>query len=208
MPTFVFFMIVIGRVSLHASYTSTRTQHTHTRTPAHTLLYTRIFASFMQARWPRCVFAPKRIQTPILNASPHNSLIYPRRFYASGASVKVSPLTSGRSGPLGRKNVITLRPAAVERLKELNKENTQLKIGLRKKGCSGNSFVIYYSNEPPHKYDEKVEQDGVTFYVDYNALLSMIGSEVDFVHDALSSQFVFYNPNVKETCGCGLSFTV
>ena len=42
--------------------------------------------------------------------------------------------------------------------------------------------------------------------IDAKALLSLIGSEMDYQEDKLSSQFVFNNPNVKETCGCGQSF--
>lgn len=47
---------------------------------------------------------------------------------------------------------------------------------------------------------------GVTVLVDNKALLSVLGSEMDYVEDKLSAQFVFNNPNVKESCGCGQSF--
>lgn len=53
-----------------------------------------------------------------------------------------------------------------------------------------------------------MEQDGVTVVIDSKALFSLIGSEMDFVSDTLSSHFVFNNPNVKEMCGCGQSFMV
>lgn len=49
---------------------------------------------------------------------------------------------------------------------------------------------------------------GVTVLIDSKALLTVLGSEMDYVEDSLSSQFVFHNPNVKGTCGCGESFTV
>ena len=82
-----------------------------------------------------------------------------------------------------------------------------LKIAVRNKGCSGSAYSLEYTKEKG-KFDEVVVQDGVHILVDAKALLSIIGSEVDYVDDPLSSQFVFYNPNVKETCGCGMSFTV
>jgi iron-sulfur cluster assembly protein len=44
--------------------------------------------------------------------------------------------------------------------------------------------------------------------IDSKALLTILGSEMDYVEDKLSSQFVFKNPNVKESCGCGQSFMV
>jgi iron-sulfur cluster assembly protein len=58
------------------------------------------------------------------------------------------------------------------------------------------------------KFDEVIEQDGVTVLVDSKALFSLIGSEMDYQEDVLNSQFVFLNPNVKEMCGCGQSFMV
>ena len=44
--------------------------------------------------------------------------------------------------------------------------------------------------------------------VDSKALFSIIGSEMDYVDEKLKSEFVFRNPNIKETCGCGMSFMV
>lgn len=49
---------------------------------------------------------------------------------------------------------------------------------------------------------------GVTVLVDSKALLTVLGSEMDYVQDKLSEHFVFNNPNVKGTCGCGESFAV
>ena len=34
----------------------------------------------------------------------------------------------------------------------------------------------------------------------------LIGSEMDYSSDKLSSRFVFNNPNEKSSCGCGESF--
>ncbi|KAI9296152.1 hypothetical protein K502DRAFT_323959 [Neoconidiobolus thromboides FSU 785] len=108
-----------------------------------------------------------------------------------------------------RKAALTLRPAAIERLKELyqGQESKVLKIGVRTKGCSGLSYDLDYVTEK-QKFDEEVVQDGIKVLVDSKALLSIIGSEMDYVHDKLSSQFIFYNPNIKEACGCGQSFMV
>lgn len=44
--------------------------------------------------------------------------------------------------------------------------------------------------------------------VDSKAIFSLIGSEIDFVEDELSSRFVFNNPNAAEMCGCGKSFLI
>ncbi|KAJ3383256.1 Iron-sulfur assembly protein 1 [Lobulomyces angularis] len=91
-----------------------------------------------------------------------------------------------------------MTPNAVSRLKELQVDgNKILKIGTKKKGCSGQSYTLDYVTEFK-KFDEVVEQDGVKVVIDSKALFTIIGSEMDFVKDELSSQFVFNNPNVKE----------
>lgn len=39
------------------------------------------------------------------------------------------------------------------------------------------------------------------------ALLTVIGTEMDFTEDKISAGFVFNNPNAKNVCGCGDSFS-
>jgi len=82
-----------------------------------------------------------------------------------------------------------------------------VRIGVRNKGCAGLSYHLEYVDRPA-KFDEVVEQDGVKVIIDSKALFSIIGSEMDWLEDALSSKFVFKNPNVTDACGCGESFTV
>lgn len=45
-------------------------------------------------------------------------------------------------------------------------------------------------------------------FIDQKAQLTLLGTEMDFIESKLSSEFVFNNPNIKGTCGCGESFTV
>lgn len=58
------------------------------------------------------------------------------------------------------------------------------------------------------KLDEEVVQDGARILIDKKAQLSLLGTEMDFVENKLSSEFVFNNPNIKGTCGCGESFSL
>lgn len=39
-------------------------------------------------------------------------------------------------------------------------------------------------------------------------LICISGTEMDFVENKLSAEFVFNNPNIKGTCGCGESFSI
>ena len=58
------------------------------------------------------------------------------------------------------------------------------------------------------KFDEEVLQDGVKVFIDRKAQLTLLGTEMDFVENKLSAEFVFNNPNIKGTCGCGESFNI
>lgn len=58
------------------------------------------------------------------------------------------------------------------------------------------------------RLDVEVVQDGVRLLIDSKAQLSLIGTEMDYVSSKLSSEFVFNNPNITGTCGCGESFSL
>ncbi|KNE58459.1 iron-sulfur cluster assembly accessory protein [Allomyces macrogynus ATCC 38327] len=111
------------------------------------------------------------------------------------------------SMPRARKAVLSMTPAAVSRIKEMSKPEALLRVGVKKKGCSGLSYTIDQVSAK-QRFDEEVVQDGASILIDSKALLSILGSEMDYVEDKLSAQFVFYNPNVKEACGCGQSFMI
>ncbi|EJT98993.1 hypothetical protein DACRYDRAFT_56885, partial [Dacryopinax primogenitus] len=98
---------------------------------------------------------------------------------------------------------------AIERLRSLlqSPTPTHLRIGVRQKGCAGMSYHLEYVAKPG-SFDEVVEQEGVQVLIDSKALFSIIGSEMDWREDLLSSKFVFKNPNIKDACGCGESFNV
>lgn len=105
---------------------------------------------------------------------------------------------------------IILTQAALDRAKELMNKNPDaagLRIGVKQRGCSGLSYTLEYANEKK-KFDEIVVQNGIKIFIDAKAQLSLLGTEMDYVKSPLSSEFVFNNPNIKGTCGCGESFTV
>lgn len=108
-----------------------------------------------------------------------------------------------------RKALISLTPSALSHLKALlnQPEPKLIRIGVKNRGCSGLTYDLEYITEPG-KFDEVVEQDGVKVIIDSKALFSIVGSEMDWIDDKLSSRFVFKNPNSKGTCGCGESFMV
>jgi len=102
-----------------------------------------------------------------------------------------------------------LTPSAVQRLRNLVSGPTPqlIRIGVRNKGCAGMAYHLEYV-EKPGKFDEVVQQEGVRVLIDSKALFSIIGSEMDWAEDRMSSKFVFKNPNIVDACGCGESFNV
>src|SRR6266550_206767 len=73
--------------------------------------------------------------------------------------------------------------------------------------CSGLTYTIEYADERG-RYDEVVEDKGVTILVDPKAVMFILGTEMDYVEEKLQSGFTFRNPNEKGRCGCGESFHV
>lgn len=107
-----------------------------------------------------------------------------------------------------RPAVMTLTPAAQARVKALmaqkGTDSGGLKIGVKKGGCAGMEYTMTWT-DTIGRLDDVVEVDGARVIIDPSAILYLIGTEMDFKTDKLTSQFVFNNPNQKSACGCGES---
>ena len=107
--------------------------------------------------------------------------------------------------------MITLTDAAAERVKRLiaksDKPVLGLRVGVKTRGCSGLSYFVEYAEEQK-KFEDVVEDKGVKIFIDPTAVMFLIGTEMDYVEDKIQSGFVFKNPNEKNRCGCGESFSV
>ncbi len=107
-----------------------------------------------------------------------------------------------------RPQVMTLTPRAAERVRAImtskGPEVAGLKIGVKKGGCAGMEYTMTWADKVD-KFDEVIEQDGARVIVDPQAVLYLLGTEMDYKTDKLSSTFVFNNPNQTGACGCGES---
>ncbi|CAH0384499.1 unnamed protein product [Bemisia tabaci] len=124
------------------------------------------------------------------------------------AAATVRSVKSRRLIP--QRAALVLTPAAVNKVKEILADKPEyigLKVGVQQRGCNGLSYTLNYATEKG-KFDEEVVQDGIRVIIDKKAQLTLLGTEMDFVETKLSAEFVFNNPNIKGTCGCGESFSI
>ena len=110
-----------------------------------------------------------------------------------------------------RPQLLTLTDAAADRVRALIESSDTpvagLRVGVSSKGCSCLSYVFEYAEEKK-KLEEEIEDKGVKIFIDPAAIMFLMGSEMDYKEDRLQSGFVFSNPNAKNVCGCGESFSV
>ena len=105
---------------------------------------------------------------------------------------------------------ITLTESAADRVKSYLAQRGRgegLRLGVRKTGCSGMAYVIDFADQVESD-DQVFEDQGVRLIVKSDSLKYIDGSEVDFRKEGLNEAFRFNNPNVKDECGCGESFSI
>lgn len=106
---------------------------------------------------------------------------------------------------------VQLTEAAAQHVaREIDKrgEGVGLRVGTKKSGCTGFAYVVDYADEIGD-HDRVYESHGVKVVVDVDSLAQLDGMVIDFVKtNLLNEGFEFRNPNIKDMCGCGESFSV
>ena len=108
-------------------------------------------------------------------------------------------------------HIIKLSDNAASRIKEImtdaQNDSIGVRVSVKSGGCAGMSYVMEYTKEI-NPNDEVIEDKGVKVFVDSAAVMYLLGTEMDYKKEELSSSFVFNNPNETERCGCGESFKI
>lgn len=105
---------------------------------------------------------------------------------------------------------ITLSEAAADRVRQFmdnRKSGVGVRLGVKTSGCSGMAYVLEFVDEL-NDDDVVFEDHGVKVIVDKKSLVYLDGTQLDYGKEGLNEGFLFNNPNVKDACGCGESFTV
>jgi iron-sulfur cluster assembly protein len=107
---------------------------------------------------------------------------------------------------------VTLTEKAANEVKKIiNEQNfpegTVLRVGVQGGGCSGFSYSLGFDTAATER-DRIVDVHGVKLAVDKKFDPYLDGTEVDYYDGLEKRGFVFNNPNVVKSCGCGSSFQV
>ncbi len=112
--------------------------------------------------------------------------------------------------PMGRFQVIRVTERAAERVREIvgNSEGAEgIRIGVKKGGCAGMEYTVDLVRQP-NALDDMVDIGGAKVFVNPQATLFLLGTEMDFEVSKLRTGFVFKNPNQTSACGCGESVEI
>lgn len=105
--------------------------------------------------------------------------------------------------------MVTISEAAANKIKELMGEDSTaqgLRVYVKGGGCSGYQYGMLLE-EKVSEDDTVVERDGIKVIVDPQSMPLISGSEVDYSDSLQGAGFKIKNPQAKNTCGCGSSFS-
>ena len=108
-----------------------------------------------------------------------------------------------------RPDIVSLTDAAAARVKQIMAASAKpyLRVGVANGGCAGMEYVLDYA-DAPEPFDEIIEDHGVSILVKADAVMFLLGAQIDYEISRLSSKFVFRNPNQTDACGCGESVSI
>lgn len=105
---------------------------------------------------------------------------------------------------------VSMTESAMAHVRKLlaNSNAQGVRIGVKKSGCSGFKYEIEFVTTPLAEDTCFQVSDDIALYVPTEYLAMVEGTEVDFTTEGLNSTIKFNNPNAKDLCGCGESFSV
>jgi iron-sulfur cluster assembly protein/iron-sulfur cluster insertion protein len=105
--------------------------------------------------------------------------------------------------------MITLTEAAGAQVKAMREaledDSRLLRVSVETGGCSGFEYAMAFDLPKPD--DEVVDSQGVKLVIDPASAVYLAGCSVDFDDGLHGKGFEIINPNAKNTCGCGKSFS-
>ncbi len=105
---------------------------------------------------------------------------------------------------------VTFTESAIKQLLQIQDQEKisndhGLRVGVKGGGCSGFSYVLGFDER--NEKDEVYQIGGLTVLMEKAHAIYLIGMQIDWLDGLNNRGFSFVNPNAKETCGCGTSFS-
>lgn len=106
---------------------------------------------------------------------------------------------------------VSVTPAAVEHFKRqiaANKEASAVRLSVKQSGCTGFMYVVDLVAESMGDDLHLPLAEGLDLLIDPISVPVVSGTQIDYVTEGVNRQLKFLNPNAKDYCGCGESFSV
>lgn len=105
---------------------------------------------------------------------------------------------------------VTFTDSAIKELLKIKDQenltaNHGLRVGVKGGGCSGFSYVLGFDEK--NENDDEFEISGLRIFMEKAHAIYLLGMKIDWLDGLNNRGFSFINPNAKETCGCGTSFS-
>ncbi|MFH5806622.1 HesB/IscA family protein [Alienimonas sp. DA493] len=137
------------------------------------------------------------------------------------ATAEAAPATAAPAAPestvpnaadLPTEGCVTVTEAAVAEVRRVIAEQalpegSVLRVGVSGGGCSGFSYALGFDDKVDEAKDEVFTQHGQVVAVPYKCGPHLEGTVIDFYAGVEKRGFTFENPNARNTCGCGSSFS-
>ena len=106
---------------------------------------------------------------------------------------------------------VSMTDAAIAHIRKmLDKQDSKqgVRLGVTKSGCSGFKYEIEFVEQADNDDQTIQVADDFTLFIAADAKAYVRGTVIDFTKEGLNSTIKFNNPNAKDLCGCGESFSV
>ena len=109
-----------------------------------------------------------------------------------------------------KQQAVTVTPAALAHFRrQLNgQQGKAVRLSVKKSGCTGFMYAIDLVEQGRDSDLHYQLDDQVELLVDSDSIQVLSGTEIDLVREGINQQIKFINPNVKDECDCGESFSV
>lgn len=88
------------------------------------------------------------------------------------------------------------------------KPNSQLELKIKPGGCYGLFYCLELNSSPTNNAAyHYFESGGISIAIPHESYSCLQGTKLDYAEDLMGGNFRILNPNVSQTCSCGISFS-